>query len=92
MIIAQLDYILDTIVKYNLDFENLHDSPYPQMKFYDKFRKFDEKYRSFIHQTWHGIDEKAFYLFKLTYEQDKRWIFEKITEYDNFEEYLPIYI
>ena len=89
IIIAQVDYILDTIEKHQLDFYNANDV-IEEAKKYDQNSRFPKDYREYIHKTFHGIDEKAFYLFKFAYEKDRRYSFERIEHYHDFDEFLPI--
>lgn len=89
LIIHQMNYILDTIQKYSLDFYNANDAP-ETAKNFDKERRFPLWYREYIHKTWHGIEEKAFYLFKYAYEHDRRYAFERIEWFDDFSDFLPI--
>ena len=51
---------------------------------------FGDQYREYIYKTFHGIDEKAYYLFKYAFELDRRFTYERIEKYEDFEEYLPI--
>ena len=53
-------------------------------------RKFPPEYRDYLVKTFESIDEKAFYLFKLVFEEDRRYAYERIEWYDNFDEYLPL--
>ena len=48
---------------------------------------YESKYKEFKER---GIDEKAFYLFKLIYEKDRRYAYERIEYYDQFDNYLPL--
>ena len=89
MIIHQINYILDVIEREGLDFYNAKDVV-KEVEQYDKESRFPKDYREFIHKTFHGIDEKAFYLFKYAYEQDRRYAFERIEHYHDFDEFLPI--
>lgn len=89
LIVHQINYILDTIQKHQLDFHNANDAP-ESAKDFDKERRFPPFYREYIHKTFHGIEEKAFYLFKYAYEHDRRYAFERIEWFDDFEEHLPI--
>ena len=89
VIIAQVNYILDTIEKQGLDFFNANDV-IEEAKKYDKESRFPQDYREYIYKTFHGIDEKAFYLFKYAYEQDRRYSFERIEWYHDFDDFLPI--
>jgi hypothetical protein len=81
---------IKTIVKNDLDFTNINDAPVEQVLYFDKNRLFNEIYREYIYKTFHGIDEKAFYLFKYAYELDRRYTYERIEHYHDFDEYLPI--
>ena len=63
---------------------------FDEIRKYDSESRFPKDYREFIHKTFHGIDEKAYYLFKYAYEQDRRYAWERIEYYDDFEEFLPI--
>ena len=89
LIVAQVEYILDTITEHDLDFYNAHDV-FEEAKKYDAESRFPAPYREFIHKTFHGIDEKAFYLFKYAYERDRRFAYERIEWYHDFDDYLPI--
>ena len=62
----------------------------PETEHFDRTSTFPREYREFIQKTFHGIDEKAFYLFKLAYEKDRRYAYERIEDYSDFNEYLPI--
>ena len=87
VIVHQVNYILDTIEKHGLDFFNANDV-IKEVEQYDKESRFPADYREFIHKTFHGIDEKAFYLFKYAYELDRRYAFERIEHYSDFDEFL----
>ena len=84
-----MNYILDTIEAQGLDFFNA-GQVFDEIRKYDSESRFPKDYREFIHKTFHGIDEKAYYLFKYAYEQDRRYAWERIEYYDDFEEFLPI--
>ena len=89
LIIHQMNFILDTIEKYGLDFYNA-GQVIEEAKAFDQESRFPKDYREYIHKTFHGIDEKAFYLFKYAYEQDRRFAYERIEWYHDFDEFLPI--
>jgi hypothetical protein len=92
MLVSQVEFILDTIEKNGLDFhdnENLKDLSSKQESSSSSSR-FPSGYRHFIHKTFHGIDEKAYYLFKYAYHGDRRYAYERIEWYHDFEEFLPI--
>ena len=54
--------------------------------------RFPKDYREKIYSTFHSIDEKAFYLFKMVYEKDRRYAFERIEWFDDWSEDLPIFV
>jgi hypothetical protein len=89
MISNQVNYILDTIERRGLDFYNVHDA-IMETETLDREGRFPKNYRDFIVKTFHGIDEKAFYLFKYAYEKDRRYTYERIEWYHDFNEFLPI--
>ena len=84
-----MNYILDTIESKGLDFFNAHDVV-EEFKKFDQESRFPAWYREYIHKTFHGIDEKAFYIFKYVYELDRRYAYERIEWYADFDEFLPI--
>eukprot|EP00356_Strombidium_inclinatum_P010980 CAMPEP_0170494504 /NCGR_PEP_ID=MMETSP0208-20121228/14678_1 /TAXON_ID=197538 /ORGANISM="Strombidium inclinatum, Strain S3" /LENGTH=80 /DNA_ID=CAMNT_0010770569 /DNA_START=454 /DNA_END=694 /DNA_ORIENTATION=+ len=69
-IVQQMNYILDTIEAKGLDFYNANDVV-QEFEALDKEGRFPSWYRDYIHKTFHGIDEKAYYLFKYAYERDR---------------------
>ena len=89
MISNQVNYILDTIENEKLDFYNVHDV-IKEAEQLDREGRFPQNYRDFIVKTFHGIDEKAFYLFKYAYEKDRRYTYERIEWYHDFNDFLPI--
>ena len=89
MIVAQINYILDIIEKNGLDFYNAAQI-IEEARAYDTESRFPSDYREYIHKTFHGIDEKAYYLFKYAYEHDRRYAYERIEWYHDFDEFLPI--
>mmetsp|Transcript_16583 Transcript_16583/g.28229 ORF Transcript_16583/g.28229 Transcript_16583/m.28229 type:complete len:145 (+) Transcript_16583:348-782(+) len=69
LMVKQVDYILDIIEQKGLDFYNANQVVEEVEKALSKSEsRFPGWYREFIHKTFHGIDEKAFYLFKYAYE------------------------
>ena len=90
MIIHQVKYILDIIAEKGLDFQNVHDAPTQESADLDKASRFPSGYRDYIYKTFHGIDEKAYYLFKYVYESDRRYANELIEHHHDFTEFIPI--
>ena len=89
LIVAQVNYVLDTIERQGLDFANPKEAP-AVASTYVKEGRFPAGYRDFLHKTFRGIDDKAFYLFKYVYENDRRYAFERVEWFHDFDEYLPI--
>ena len=91
VLIGQVDYILNTIEQHGLDFhENTLLKELAIAKDGDSKSRFPLSYRAFIHKTFHSIDEKAFFLFKYAYEGDRRYAYEMIENFHDFDEFLPI--
>jgi len=37
-----------------------------------------------------GLEVMAYFMFKLVYDDDRRYAFERIERFDDFEEFIPI--
>jgi hypothetical protein len=44
----------------------------------------------YINPNGYGIEARAYFLFKFSIENDRRYAFEKLENFTNFDEYLPI--
>lgn len=38
----------------------------------------------------HGIDPRAYFLFKFAFDNDRRYAFERLENFTNYDEYLPV--
>ena len=72
---GMLDYILDKIKSDNLPFDNV---PQTEMEEEDMKRKQNR------------LEPMAYFLFKLHYDNDRRYGVENLDKFDDFSEFLPI--
>ena len=54
--------------------------------------KFDKQLRlkTYMSPIEHGIETRSFFFFKFTLEKDRRYAFENLNNFTNFDEFLPI--
>jgi hypothetical protein len=79
-------------VREDLDFLNINDAETKRIIFHDRHKKFTPEYKEYIYKSFHGIDEKAYYLFKYAYELERRYTYEPLEEFNNFNDYIPIFV
>lgn len=82
------DYILDSIVANKLPYSGLasdHAVDYDLTKAADRVHVKKGNLKA-------GLQPMAYFFFKLAYENDRRYGMERVEQFDNFEEYLPIVV